>query len=322
VKPAIPRKLLYAACVAAAPFLLLGAVRGSTTLASSVLEKRYPPPGPMIPVGDHRMLLYCTGNGSPTVVIEPGMGVDWVSWWRVIPKLAESTRVCVYDRAGYGWSEAGPMPRTAGRIADELHSLLSNAHAGGPYILAAFSFGGYIARIYASRFPESLSGVVLVDPSIEDEEGSQPNSPHARHILELVPPLGTARLARLYKGENDLPAEIADLPPAFRNRYLIASSLVQLRTERNEFDNVVESAAEAHAAVFPRQLPLTVITAMLPRPAETPGVLSLRRESQGRLARSSIFGRQILAENSGHTVSLDQPNLIVDAILELARRPR
>jgi pimeloyl-ACP methyl ester carboxylesterase len=322
VKPAIPRKLIYAAFGVAAPFLLLGAVRGSTAVANSVLEKRYPPPGPMIPVDGHKMLLYCTGNGSPTVLIEPGMGVDWVSWWRVIPEVAKFARVCVYDRAGYGWSEAGPMPRTAGRIAGELHAMLSNAHVDGPYILTGFSFGGYIDRIYASRFPEQLSGVVLVDPSLEEDEGNPADSPHVRHILELVPPLGTERLARLYKGEKDLPAEVADLPPAFRNRYLIASSLVQLKTEQNEFDNVVESAAQAHRASFPRQLPLTVITAMLPKPGESPGALSARRESQDRLAGLSVFGRQILAEKSGHTVSMDQPELIVEAILEMVRRAR
>lgn len=330
VKLLVPRKLLYAILVAGAPFLMLAAVRGSAALAGSVLEKRYPPPGPMISVGNHKLLLYCMGEGSPTVVIEPGMGVDWVTWWRVIRKVTESTEVCVYDRAGYGWSEPGPMPRTAGRIADELHRLLANARVRGPYILAGFSFGGYIARIYASRFPESLSGVVLVDPSHEDEEGNEAGSSRAwspgrlrmHDIFALVPPLGTARLERLYQGEKDLPAEVKDLPPAFRDRYLIASSLVQLKTERNEFDSVQQSAAQARAAGFPQRLPLTVITAMLPGPDERPGALVRRRELQGRLARASIYGRQILAENSGHEISLSQPDLIADAILELTRRPR
>src|SRR5579863_6777704 len=110
------KRLLIVAFLAASPFLLLAALRGSATFAGSVLEKRYPPPGQMISVGDHKLQLYCMGHGSPAVVIEPGMGTDWVAWRLVIPHLLESGKVCVYDRAGYGWSEPGPWPRTAGQI--------------------------------------------------------------------------------------------------------------------------------------------------------------------------------------------------------------
>src|ERR1700730_15267044 len=146
---AVMKRTIQLLLLVIAPFFLFALVRGGIGLASHQLESRYPPPAQMIRVDGHRLHLYCTGRGTPTVVIEPGMGTDWVSWRSVSLKLAEVTRVCVYDRAGYGWSDAGPRPRTAGRIATELHALLTNAEIGGPYILVAHSFGGYVTRIYA-----------------------------------------------------------------------------------------------------------------------------------------------------------------------------
>jgi pimeloyl-ACP methyl ester carboxylesterase len=319
----IQRKFLSVGLLVAAPFLLFAATRASATLASRVLENRYPPPGQMVSVGDHKLHLYCMGAGQPTVIIEPGMGQDWVGWRRVIPKLVEFNRVCVYDRAGYGWSEAGPWPRTALQSVGELHVLLTKAAVPGPYILAAHSFGGYIARIYASQFRSSLSGVVLVDPSHEDERPMHPaDNAHrinVREILSMVPPLGTERLKRLYRGQHSLPSDLRDLPTGFQSRYLIASSLLQLKSERNEFDSLAESEAQARASPFPPALPLTVITAM-PLPSEA--TLTLHLELQRKLAQSSLFGRQILAENSRHMVPVEQPGLIVDAIRSLATSSR
>src|SRR5262249_18374237 len=119
------RRILYAVALLAAPFLLILLVRSSSGLANRILEKRYPPPGRMVSVGDYKLKLYCPGSGSPTIIIEPGNGSDWVAWRDVIPPLAATNRVCVYDRAGYGWSERGPKPRTALQETGELHSLLS-----------------------------------------------------------------------------------------------------------------------------------------------------------------------------------------------------
>ena len=308
------KRLSLVVLLVAAPFLLLAAVRGSAVLASSLLEKRYPPPGKLISVGDHKLQLYCMGHGSPTIVIEPGMGTDWVAWRLVIPQLLEFSKVCVYDRAGYGWSEPGPWPRTAGRIAGELHVLLSKAGLEEPYILVAHSFGGYIARIYASQYRQSLQGVVLVDPShggrFRRRPGSRDPAPRSYRLSDPIPPLGIQRLRRLYEGGKALSPQLRNLPRSFQNRYLIGSSLVQLRSERNEFDSLSETIAQMRLAPFPRDLPLTVITA-----AEVPS--PRHEEIHAKLARSSSFGRQILAKNSGHMIPFDQPGLIVEAVREM-----
>jgi pimeloyl-ACP methyl ester carboxylesterase len=305
------KRLLYLLVLLAAPFLLFAAARGSIALANHALEARYPLPGHMVSVGDYRLHLFCTGTGSPTVVIEPGMGMDWVSWRDVTLKLS-TTKVCVYDRAGYGWSDAGPRPRTALQIAIELHSLLSNAQIPEPYVLVGHSFGGYIVRIYASRYSDSVSGVVLVDPSDEDASNAStaaPAPPRALNIRDLIPPLGSQRLERLYRGANALPPELRLLPAAYQNRFLVASSIEQLHSERNEFDSLPITEPQVRAARFPRDLPLTVITA----------VRGSNRAEPSRLAGLSRFGKEVFAEDSGHSVQLDRPDAILEAVLEMLR---
>jgi pimeloyl-ACP methyl ester carboxylesterase len=330
------RKIITSiALIAAAPLVVIALARGATEFASRILEKRYPPPGRMIAVGYYKLQLYCTGTGSPTVIIEPGMGLDWVGWRPVIARLTPFHSVCVYDRAGYGWSDPGPRPRTASREADELHTLLSTAGIADPYILVAHSFGGYIARIYASRFRKSLAGVVLVEPSHEDEpalaqeQGAlqvNQRSCRACQILNLIPPLGVQRLRRMYHGYRDLPDGLKNEPRCYQERYLVASSLEQLALERNEFDSLHFSEAQVRQAVFPRDLPLTVITALhllAPKDSRHSTALPpIHRELQQRLAQSSLYGRQIIAAGSGHMVPLDEPEVIVDAVQDLAKQPK
>jgi len=340
-KRARSRAVIYGVLVATALLLLFGAARGSIELASRGLERRYPPPGQMVSVDGHKLMLYCTGEGSPTVVIETGLGIGWEGWQSVLPQLAELSRVCVYDRAGYGWSEPGPKPRTALQTAIELHALLTNGGIAGPYVLLAHSFGGYVAREYASRFRDSLSGVVMVDPSHEDEVSAtnwaqaapslRPESRWYRLALywarRFFPLLGLRRLLLLYQGEKGLPPSFRSLPLSVQRRVLIASSSTQLEAEREEYTSRPESEAEARAAQFPRDLRLTVITArygISPSDPRWPvrAFPATHRELQSKLAQSSSFGKQIVAENSGHSVQLDQPELIIDAVRDMVEESR
>jgi pimeloyl-ACP methyl ester carboxylesterase len=326
------RRILNAVAILAAPFLLILLVRSSTGLANRILEKRYPPPGQMVSMGNYKLQLYCSGSGSPTIIIEPGTGSDWVMWRNVITPLASTNRVCVYDRAGYGWSERGPKPRTALQETGELHRLLSRAGVAPPYVLLAHSFGGYIARIYASKFRDSLAGVVLVDPSHEDEAALSKQAPAARpaggwrmrDALKLLPPLGIERVKRMYNGDKAIPEDLRHAPRIYQERYLIASSLVQLEFERNEHDSLSLTWAQAREAVFPRDLALTVITALHSgRPDRNPVELpAAHSELQGRLAHSSRFGRQIFARRSGHMVPFDEPELVVSAVQDMIRQPQ
>src|ERR1700738_3713684 len=135
---------------------------------SSLADAAYARPGQLVDAGGFRLNLYCMGNGSPTVVFDSGWG-DWApAWSKVQPEVAKWTRACSYDRAGAGFSDPGPMPRTSGRIAEELRTALHHAGIAGPYILVGHSFGGDNVRTFADLYMREVAGLVLVDADSDD----------------------------------------------------------------------------------------------------------------------------------------------------------
>ncbi len=144
---------------------LIGAVFESVSEASD--RRAYPPPGQMVDVGGYRLHIYCTGTGSPTVVIEAGLG-DWsTAWGFVQTEVAKTTRVCTYDRAGSGWSESGPLPRDASQFVNELHTLLQKANLPGPFILVGHSLGGLPVRVFTDDYPSEVRGICISNGFIE-----------------------------------------------------------------------------------------------------------------------------------------------------------
>lgn len=147
------------------------------TVATRIDRGNYPAPGQLFDVGGYRLHLYCIGEnvaGRPTVILEQGLGGTSAAWARVQPEIAQTTRVCAYDRAGMGWSEPSLEPRDAGHIVADLHSLLQKADVPGPYVLVGWSFGGLYVRRYAGQYPEEVRGMVLLDASHPDQWSSTP----------------------------------------------------------------------------------------------------------------------------------------------------
>ena len=136
---------------------------GYDTVQEAVDARSNTMPGQLIDVGGHRLHLNCTGSGAPTVVLEPGAGGMSSSLGWITPGVARDTRVCVYDRAGRGWSEPADTPQDAAQIATDLHELLQRGHVPGPYVLAGHSFGGLYVLTFAARYPTEVAGLVLVD---------------------------------------------------------------------------------------------------------------------------------------------------------------
>ncbi|MGA7634234.1 MAG: alpha/beta hydrolase [Terriglobales bacterium] len=134
-----------------------------STIAQRYYQSIYKAPGKLYEVGGHKMHLYCTGAGAPTLVLETGWTVSALGWGTVQPELSKTTKVCSYDRAGYGWSEPQPGPRDADQIATQLHALLQQAGVTGPIIMIGHSTGGLYIRDYASHDPENLVGLIFVD---------------------------------------------------------------------------------------------------------------------------------------------------------------
>jgi len=143
-------------------FLMCGfGISGQNTLNAQ--DNLPVPPGELIDIGGYQLHIYCIGEGSPTVILETGSGVLSLSWHPLQEQIAEFTRVCTYDRAGYGWSDSGPTPRTALQVTSELEMLLTNAGVETPIILAGHSMGGMFVRYFAATHPSLVAGVVLVD---------------------------------------------------------------------------------------------------------------------------------------------------------------
>ena len=143
----------------------------------------HPPPGKLIDLGTHRLHVLESGRDGPTVVLEAGLMSTVLSWSTLQGELARKYRVVSYDKAGLGWSDEGPMPRTADCIVDELHSLLGRASIPPPYILVGHSFGGLTVPLFAARYPDETAGVVLVDPVAPVEWN--PPSEHDRRLTEI-----------------------------------------------------------------------------------------------------------------------------------------
>ena len=158
----------------------------SSVGASQQLTSQPTPPGKLIDLGGYRLHLNCTGNKGPTVVLIAGAGDFSFDWNLVQPSIAQFARVCSYDRAGFAWSDPGPVPRTMKQEAFELHTMLSAAHIKGPYILVGHSIGGPVTRVYASQYPQEVAGILLIDSLHEDTTLSMNGK--LAHMRELAKP--------------------------------------------------------------------------------------------------------------------------------------
>ena len=231
-------------------------------VATQIDQRTYPPPGEMVNVNGHLMHINCMGEGGPTVILEAanlGMSAHWV---RVQQQLAKTTRVCAYDRAGMGWSEAGPEPRDAKQISSELHTLLKSADTEGPYVLVGHSYGGLYTRMYAARYPKQVAGVVLVDSShpeqfTRSEEGRAMYEQNRRMgaFIPWLTRLGVIRLTNFYAAHPDLPSQQRAQIEAFN------SSTQQVVTTVEEFGATPQTNAQVRSTQSLGDKPLAVITA-------------------------------------------------------------
>jgi len=300
---------------------------------------RTPPPGRLVSIGAHRLHIRCDGDRAPTVIFDAALGGSSLSWSLVQPAIARLTRACSYDRAGFGWSDAGPLPRTASRIADELRDLLRVTAVPPPYVLVGHSYGGLVMRSYAARHPNDVAGFVLIEPAIPEEWTNPTDQQRAliargvrlcrygaaasrRGLAQLVSTLvriGALRAARLLVGlvsrgglrreDEGILAPIWKLPPEVRG--VLREMWTQpkfFEALGSQIETICESATAVMSAGPPDydDLPLMVISSA--RSTER------RLQADSALARRSTRGRHILAAESGHWVPLDAPQVVVDAI--------
>lgn len=301
--------------------------------ASQMDEKRKgPPPGKWVDIGGYRLHIQDMGLGPVTVILEAGMALPSLDWALVQPEIARFTRVVSYDRAGLGWSDASPYPRTAEQIVSELHDLLAKAKIPAPYLLVGHSMGGISMRLFAHRYPDEVLGIILVDASHEEME--QRLSPDPILGKDAKPPgfllnFGIQRL--LFK----LPStqaffhrlfEMYPQPIAERYRSLHCTPK-QLKIACKEMEQTSTSLAQLKK--YPSSLgdkPLIVITAGAltfmgdqvgyPKPwiEETYETWKILQRELVALSQNS---KQVFAEKSDHLIPRHQPQIIVNAVREM-----
>jgi pimeloyl-ACP methyl ester carboxylesterase len=293
----IRRLTLYPLFVA----LVIAGVGGSyETIQEQVDRSSTAMPGHMVDVGGRRLYVHCTGSGGPTVVLVSGLAeasTYWGGW--IAPAVAQKTTVCVYDRAGQGWSDPPVSPQDGVAVATDLHALLDHAQIPGPYVLVGHSTGGAYIRVFAARYPDQVAGMVFLDSQPNEALTGLPDFPAQystlRRASALFPSLARLGVFRLV---NQFAPDPLPVPTRDEERAVVSTASLN-RIQRDEFAELPMTLKEAAALTTLGDRPLIVVTAAKGAQA---GWLPLQDKMSG------------LSTNSAHRVlpEIDHPGLIHD----------
>jgi pimeloyl-ACP methyl ester carboxylesterase len=295
-------------------------------------RKLAPQIGRSVEVAGRTLNIYCSGEGSPTVIFEGDWGFPGYSWLHIQQDVAKFTRACWYDRAGYGWSDPGPSPNHSDSIARDLHRLLEKAHTAPPYVLVAHAIGAFHARVFRGFYPNEVEGMVLVDPTSEDL------TIHIHNHIELFRPavlllhqimgeVGYMRLRRMPLLE--LPKE------GFTQQEWNELEILQWQTKslvaEGKEPPLWICGEQARAAGALGDIPVIVLSAGIQDREEDPKLSqdhTLKLTLQHTMAALSSRGSHRIISNSGHWIPFDAPGSVVsaardviDAIREKRKRP-
>jgi pimeloyl-ACP methyl ester carboxylesterase len=257
-------------------------------------------PGRLVDIGGHRLHLWCTGEGAPAVILDAGLGGTTAGWGFVQPDVARFTQVCSYDRAGMGYSDPGPSPRTARRIARELAELLARSGIAGPVVLVGESIAGFNVRVFASDHPERAAGLVLVDASHEDDAHEVPGM---ARFVPLLSTIGVFRLLGVSFGQR-----VESLAPSVQ-RYAQATRFraAGYQAAADEITHIGETVSEVRKTRRKLTIPVLVVTGAR-------GADEHWRRLQQDEASLSERGCLITAQQAGHVIAIEQPAVVVSAI--------
>ena len=304
-------------------FVLLTAISAPLTSCQSVDQALPQAPGQLIDLGGRKLHLYCTGSGPPTVILEAGAGSFSTDWVLIQTEIAKTTRVCSYDRAGYGWSDPGPEWDTVTQVESDLHAALNKAGVHAPLVLVGHSMGGLFARWYQHEHRDDVVGMVL----IESYETTAPVNGKQVPLYTLTKEQLQANLpppSSLKK--PPLPTEVHPpfdkLPPSLQKTHVLLERHFFETLDFNKGPEMMESwragITKLHgASLMPDSLhgiPLFVISREDMNDDEG--------QQQKALAHQSAHSRWEIAVGSGHFVQLERPELVIDAITNVLRGVR
>ena len=299
----------------------------------------YSEPGQLVDIGGRRINMHCMGAGGPTVVLMAGLFSWSLIWYKTQPVIAEKTRVCAFDRAAYGFSDPAPQPQIISEVVEDLHKALKAGAIPGPYVLVGHSLGGLEARVYAQRWPEEVAGMVLVDtspageglidenqPDFDEAEGRESYVAHMLHCASLSEhgafQQSSSELTHCSAVlPSDTPAAFREVWPRFFTRsYFEAKASLMWGLYDHRYDTADHHRLGA--------MPLVVLSIEHPfgDTGDTPAGKRLDR-SYGKvwnalhadLARLSSRGVHRVIKQSGHSIQLDQPQAVIDAVDDVLR---
>lgn len=298
------RRVLFLTCPAVAACLV-----ASAQLAASPAAQKSSVPGRLVDIGGYRLHIYCVGEGVPTIIFDSGVGGFSLEWSRIQKALAPRTRVCSYDRAGYGWSDPGPLPRTSKRITRELHTLLLRAGVAGPYIIAGHSFGGYNAQLFARNYPNETAGLVLIDSSHPEQ-------------IERLPGPEPGTVKRVRPGSNNYVVSWFFPHPNFPDENALTAQRIMQSwrhkmTWREEMTVFSVSAKQVKTSRPMPEVPVLVLTrgrSFWPGYSNGDETERVWMELQDELSQLGTNPVHLIAERSGHVIHLDQPGIVITAV--------
>ncbi len=328
-----------------ADLIVRGPVLRSSLVAQQAAKAGPAPPGQLVEVGGQLLHLYCTGTGSPSVLLEAGTGDFSIIWALVQPGVSSFARVCSYDRGGYAWSDPGNRPRTFAQLALELHTALERAHIKPPYICVGQSYGGLVVRGFAERYTSEVVGMVLVDAVHEDQRVVYGGQPHrirdAARGRPFPPPrirldtemLRQARDSAAQPTSGALEFPLDQLPAAAQRVWRWAEAQPVYRmAQAAELDWSPEELARLHEARLLDRASFgnRELTVLARTHGDYPMGMSIsadslekeRRFLQTDLAQLSHRGQLIFAAKAGHNIHLEDPELVIHSIREVVVRTR
>lgn len=291
-------------------YLFCWFVLSYTSAASAAEHQPFHPPGKFINLGMHVMYIDCFGDKSPTVLIDVGIADSSANWYKLAKDLSKDVRTCVYDRAGYGWSDPGPGKRTTAQIVHELNMLLEFAEVPGPYVLVGHSFGGFTARYFAATHPNKIVGAVLID-------SSHPDQIYRLSELDNVKKKPPMKISR----REAAPTTMTEFEKRW---YLLNSSRKAVFAQMNELKYFKESAYEVkHSGPMP-DIPLAILTRGKTQLPEINGTSleSAWRDMQKDLLKLSKNSWQTIIKDSSHNIYKDAPEEVISNILKVVNLSR
>ena len=294
----------------------------STLHAQILLDTPPPASGKLVDIGGRKLHLNCTGSGSPAVIVENGSSSFSIDWTLVQPEVAKRTRICTYDRAGFAWSDRGPTLNTVEETVDDLHLLLRAASIRPPYVLVGASIGGMYVRAFQRRYPAEVAGLVLVDPTPEEDLEYMVNGKSTPGVKMTYDEM-EAVYAPLLKDPpppRELPAAIEApydrLPKDLQAARLWAARRLAARTDMPHAWITAESWRQEFFALRKHRLQKLHALDDLPLIVMARGKATndvLRKREHDLVALSSV-GKEIIATESDHEIFLYQPELVSKAI--------